>query len=1396
MASPAALRPFVFLSTFLLFLTSLPSAFGQVSKVKSAYDQGEEKDLDRPDLREQWFANGRTAPPGESRAALRLRAHQQKLAMRAQREAAAEASGAEPAATSSAGWTSLGPAPLDSNAGFQQDYNLVSGRAIAVAIDPADTSGNTVFVGGAFGGLWKSVNGADPSGPGAVVWQPLLDNQPSLAVGAVALQPGNSNLILVGTGEANSAGDSYYGVGILRSTDGGITWSQPITAAQTGQSFLGIGFTKIAFSSQKPNLVVAATAGDIGFNRGREEDGNATARGLYSSQDGGQTWSRVTLTDNAVPASATDVVFNASQGANGTFYAFIRHHGLYSSSDGVNWTPLAIQPYSGINSSNCPTASNSGSCPIYRGELAVLSGSGRNEIYAWVEDEPPSGSVDHGIYQSVNGGSSWNQTENPANSGITNCGDNAFGPGHSGCGVQQGFYNLELGAVPNGSGTDLYAGAVNLWKCSLPSGSSTCSSSANWINLTHVYGCNPLGAPARVHPDEHGIAFMVASGKAVGYFANDGGIYRTLDAFTELNSGSCTPGINGFDSLNQTLGSMTQFVSFSVDPTNQNNVLGGTQDNGSPKTATATTSQAWASANGGDGGYNIINPDQVNHPNEWFTANTYVSIQVCEQGENCNGPAFGLVVDNTTIGGDEGPFYTPYILDPRNSSELLVGTCRVWEGTTSGTNFNPLNTLSFDNTGVPCTGSETDLTRSLAAGGPVDPGSQLSKVVYATTTGTGPLASAPAGGEVWVTTAGGKMSPVTGSINPSHYTISSVVIDTADASGQTAYVGIMGFVGDAGSHIWKTADAGGSWTTFGSVASGLPDAPVNALLVDSEAGQVYAGSDVGIFVSPTSSPNGPNWTEVEPVPGSGQGYLPSVPVTAIQLFNYAGTKKLRVSTYGRGIWEYPLATAPDYQITISNTPQTVLQNQTVTFNGTLTALNNYNNAVTLSCGAGAPGSCTFPGNPITPTLTGAPFTVSMPSGNVIQNYTFNIHGTDGTLSHDFSVTVNVTDFSLGTPNPATVTVVQGGTSNATQYQLGSLGPFNGTVGLSCSAGLPPGASCNFSPASQINLNPANPSATMSTTVTAAPSTPVGSYPVTISAATAGEAAKTQTFTLQVTAPDFQWTGGGSHQVLAGQVTLSYSFTATPSGGTFASNVTFACASLPALTHCSFNPPSIPIGTPGAQPVAITISTTGPNPGIGPVNRRTGNRDPWLPLTAPIAGVMVVGVMRRRMRRQHATAVLSLYLALLGLLLSCGGGGGGGGSGPPPPPPQISVTVTLMAGQPPSLFPNDGADGWPAQTAQFQATVNNSSNQAVTWAVVGGDANGTIDANGVYTSPTVAPGLPGSATITATAQADTSKSGSAVETLTPATLPGTYNNISVSAADNSGTFSNPVTLIVQ
>ena len=103
-------------------------------------------------------------------------------------------------------------------AGDDGDYGLVTGRATTVVVDQNDPSGNTVYLGGAYGGVWKSTSAAN-SDITKVFWKPIIDDQATVAVGAIAVQPGNGNVVLVGTGEANSSTDSYYGLGILRSAD-------------------------------------------------------------------------------------------------------------------------------------------------------------------------------------------------------------------------------------------------------------------------------------------------------------------------------------------------------------------------------------------------------------------------------------------------------------------------------------------------------------------------------------------------------------------------------------------------------------------------------------------------------------------------------------------------------------------------------------------------------------------------------------------------------------------------------------------------------------------------------------------------------------------------------------------------------------------------------------------------------------------------------------------------------------------------------------------------------------------------------------------------------------------------------------------------------------------------
>src|SRR5216684_3325960 len=265
--------------------------------------------------REEWQMNGRRVP-GANSAALRNRAIQQKVLMRTAYAVSQAATGV------SGAWVSIGPSPLPSDASGigLHDYGWVTGRATAVAMDPNDPSGNTVYAGGAYGGVWKSSNaGALSPNPVSVNWTALTDNQATLAVGALAIQPQLSipdpskSVVLAGTGETNSSADSYYGLGILRSPDGGQSWTL-ISQAGT-HSFAGLGFSQIAFSSANPNLVVAAAASaSLGIVEGLENP-SASNRGLYYSTDAGVSWQAASVNDPSAsisPASTTSVAYNSA----------------------------------------------------------------------------------------------------------------------------------------------------------------------------------------------------------------------------------------------------------------------------------------------------------------------------------------------------------------------------------------------------------------------------------------------------------------------------------------------------------------------------------------------------------------------------------------------------------------------------------------------------------------------------------------------------------------------------------------------------------------------------------------------------------------------------------------------------------------------------------------------------------------------------------------------------------------------------------------------------------------------------------------------------------------------------------------------------------------------------
>jgi hypothetical protein len=1026
------------------------------------------------------------------------RAYQQRANL--QRKAASAFESSATSSSEETAWAPLGPAPLLSNASGslgEQDYGPVSGRVTAIAADPNDVTCNTVYIGGAHGGVWKSSNAA-VADPAAVTWTPLTDREATLSTGAIAVQPNNAQVILVGTGEANLALDSYYGLGILRSKDGGVHWSLISGTDSDPSLFAGLGFSRIIFSTDHPN-VVAAGASNFTFFPGSGNSG----QGLYYSSDYGVNWHSAVVKDGGVTtsrSSVTDVAYNSTEHK---FFAAMAGHGIYSSSDGANWTRLSSQPGGNVLSTAACPASGASTCPILRGEIAARPE--KNEMYVWYLSGDLSSSefADQGIWKTTDGGVAWTAI---STSGIENCGD------FDGCGAaEQGWYSLELTAVPNGeSATDLYAGAANVYKCTISSANPTCASHP-FTNLTHVYGCVPAGSLSHVHPNQHAISFQIASsGKSIMYFGNDGGVYRALDGY-QLSSGTCGQTPNAFESLNGTLGSLTSLVSVSQHPADAGTLLAGAQENGTAATdlshsgANGTT---WIAINSGQGGYTAINSGNAS---QWFTANSGVTIQACGKGIECLAQDFQAVISGSTLAGDAGNFVTPYLLDAQASSRMLVGTCRVWRGNDDGSGFAALS-YNFDTgSDTACSGAEDNLISTLVTGGnPVTTGG--SPVVYAGTMAGRIFASTnvAAGPDSWYDAT----PPETG------YPISSLVLDTADSSGKTAYASVMGF---GVPHVWKTTNGGLSWT---NVTGDLPDAPADSLLLDPDDHQlIYAGTDVGVFSAALTGPN-VNWEQVGP--STAGKLLPNVSVTQLAMFKSGMLKLLRAATYGRGAWELMLSSpGADYTISLNNPLLTLFPSQEGDFSGKLTALYGYSSPVTLSCeGSALPDVCS--GETVTPTRGGTSFTVTARQGSV-RDFSFNIRatGTDkDAIVHRAGASLHVVDFALefapGTKIPVLLTANSGSSTEPVDLEVQTRGSFNGVVNLSCGE-LPSGAQCNFYPSETVTFTGAGSSA-VTMTISTLPTTPqINAFPVTISALAAGApSAKTQSVTLTVkNEPDFE-----------------------------------------------------------------------------------------------------------------------------------------------------------------------------------------------------------------------------------------------------------------------------------
>jgi hypothetical protein len=343
-----------------------------------------------------------------------------------------------------------------------------------------------------------------------------------------------------------------------------------------------------------------------------------------------------------------------------------------------------------------------------------------------------------------------------------------------------------------------------------------------------------------------------------------------------------------------------------------------------------------------------------------------------------------------------------------------------------------------------------------------------------------------------------------------------------------------------------------------------------------------------VFVSSTSSAN---WTEVGPTPGSGQsGYLPNVAVTALGLFNSGGEELLRASTYGRGVWQWPIAATPDYRLSITNSPLTAFPNQTATFNGTASSVNGYNSAVTLSCVAGAtspPSTCMVTPSTLTPG-SNTPFSVAV--AGTTGDYNFNLQGVGSDanqITHLVPVTLYVVSFALSAPSPSSVTVPRGTTSSPVDFQVTAAGSFNQSVTVSCDPGIA-NATCTLTPGTTVNPTSSSP-VNMTASVAVPAATAPASYTATIQATTAGAPAALSTaFTLNVTTnPDFILSEPSAFpEVNAGSTGTNGPISIASQDG-FSGTVMLSCPTTYGANSCSISPSSV-----SSFPATATLTING------------------------------------------------------------------------------------------------------------------------------------------------------------------------------------------------------------
>jgi photosystem II stability/assembly factor-like uncharacterized protein len=271
---------------------------------------------------------------------------------------------------------------------------VMGGRVSDIALDPRNPV--VFYVGLAHGGVFKT-------GDNGVSFDPIFDKQPVLSIGAVAVAPSNSDVIWVGTGEANDRNSSGWGNGVYRSTDGGENW-QNVGLKESR----AIG--RIIVHPSKPEVAYAAASGHLWTDGGE--------RGLFKTTDGGKTWKLVLQAPapHNTRTGCSDVAFDPANPE--TLYAalYARQRTPWSFTSGPDLT-------GGVDAGGIFKSTNAGASwmklanglPAQTGRIGLATGASNPRVVMAVVQSYEGGSSNisdlrsksGGVFRSENGGESW-----------------------------------------------------------------------------------------------------------------------------------------------------------------------------------------------------------------------------------------------------------------------------------------------------------------------------------------------------------------------------------------------------------------------------------------------------------------------------------------------------------------------------------------------------------------------------------------------------------------------------------------------------------------------------------------------------------------------------------------------------------------------------------------------------------------------------------------------------------------------------------------------------------------------------------------------------------------------------------------------------------------------------